>query len=69
MIDENCEAFCKVGDFVLSKDKTRLLLSDLTGAQTILPETVQRVEDMALLGNYFYNRKSTKQRDIYWFAF
>ena len=53
VVDENCEAFCKVGDFVLSKDKTRLLLSDLTGAQTILPETVQRVEDMALLGSTF----------------
>lgn len=53
VIDENCEAFCKVGDFVLSKDKTRLLLSDLTGAQTILPKTVQRVEDMALLKSTF----------------
>ena len=53
VVDENCERFCKVGDFVLSKDKTRLLLSDLTGAQTILPETVQRVEDMALLGSTF----------------
>lgn len=53
VVDENCEAFCKVGDFVLSKDKTRLLLSDLTGASVVLPDTVQRVEDMALLGSTF----------------
>ena len=53
VVDENCERFCKVGDFVLSKDKTRLLLSDLTGAPVVLPDTVQRVEDMALLGSTF----------------
>ena len=53
VVDENCEAFCKVGDFVLSKDKTRLLLSDLTGAPVVLPDTVQRVENMALLGSTF----------------
>lgn len=57
VVDENCEAFCKVGDFVLSKDKTRLLLSDLTGAQTILPETVQRVENRAILGSTFTSIK------------
>ena len=57
VVDENCERFCKVGDFVLSKDKTRLLLSDLTGAQTILPETVQRVEDRAILGSTFTSIK------------
>lgn len=57
VVDENCEAFCKVGDFVLSKDKTRLLLSDLTGAQVVLPDTVQRVEDMALLGSTFTSVK------------
>lgn len=53
VVDENCEALCKSGDFVLSKDKTRLLLSDLTGAPVVLPDTVQRVEDMALLGSTF----------------
>ena len=53
VVDENCEAFCKVGDFVLSKDKTRLLLSDLTGAPVVLPDTVQGVEDRALLGSTF----------------
>lgn len=53
VVDENCERFCKVGDFVLSKDKTRLLLSDLTGAPVVLPDTVQRVENMALLGSTF----------------
>lgn len=57
VVDENCEHFCKVGDFVLSKDKTRLLYSDLTGAQTILPETVQRVEDKAILGSTFTSIK------------
>lgn len=57
VVDENCERFCKVGDFVLSKDKTRLLFSDLTGAQTILPETVQRVEDRAILGSTFTSIK------------
>lgn len=57
VVDENCEHFCKVGDFVLSKDKTRLLYSDLTGAQTILPETVQRVEDRAILGSTFTSIK------------
>ena len=53
VVDENCETLCKSGDFVLSKDKTRLLLSDLTGAPVVLPDTVQRVEDMALLGSTF----------------
>lgn len=53
VVDENCEAYCKGGDFVLSKDKTRLLLSDLTGAPVVLPDTVQRVEDRALLGSTF----------------
>lgn len=53
VVDENCERFCKVGDFVLSKDKTRLLLSDLTGAPVVLPDTVQRVENRALLGSTF----------------
>ena len=53
VVDENCERFCKVGDFVLSKDKTRLLLSDLTGAPVVLPDTVKRIEDMALLGSTF----------------
>ena len=53
VIDENCETLCKSGDFVLSKDKTSLLLSDLTGAPVVLPDTVQRVEDMALLGSTF----------------
>ena len=53
VVDENCERFCKVGDFVLSKDKTRLLLSDLTDAPVVLPDTVQRVEDMALLRSTF----------------
>lgn len=53
VVDENCEALCKSGDFVLSKDKTRLLLSDLTGAPVVLPDTVQRVEDRALLGSTF----------------
>lgn len=57
VIDENCEALCKSGDFVLSKDKTRLLLSDLTGAPVVLPDTVQRVENMALLGSTFTNVK------------
>lgn len=57
VVDENCEAFCKVGDFVLSKDKTRLLVSDLTGAQTVIPQTVKRVEDMAVLGSTFTNIK------------
>lgn len=57
VVDENCERFCKVGDFVLSKDKTRLLFSDLTGAPVVLPDTVQRVEDMALLGSTFTNVK------------
>lgn len=57
VVDENCEAFCKVGDFVLSKDKTRLLLSDLTGAQVVLPDTVQIVEDRALLGSTFTSVK------------
>ena len=57
VIDENCETLCKVGDFVLSKDKTRLLLSDLTGAQTVIPQTVERVEDMAVLGSTFTNIK------------
>ena len=57
VVDENCERFCKVGDFVLSKDKTRLLLSDLTGAQVVFPETVQRVEDMAILGSTFTSIK------------
>lgn len=57
VVDENCEALCKVGDFVLSKDKTRLLLSDLTGAQVVIPETVQRVEDMAVLGATFTSIK------------
>lgn len=53
VVDENCEALCKSGDFVLSKDKKRLLLSDLTGAPVVLPDTVRRVEDMALLGSTF----------------
>lgn len=53
VVDENCEALCKSGDFVLSKDKTRLFLSDLTDAPVVLPDTVQRVEDMALLGSTF----------------
>lgn len=53
VIDENCETLCKVGDFILSKDKTRLLFSDLKGAPVVLPDTVQRVEDMALLGSTF----------------
>ena len=57
VVDENCERFCKVGDFVLSKDKTRLLVSDLTGAQAILPETVQRVEDRAILSSTFTSIK------------
>lgn len=57
VIDENCETLCKVGDFILSKDKTRLLVSDLTGAQTILPETVQRVEDRAILNSTFTSIK------------
>lgn len=57
VVDENCEAFCKSGDFVLSKDKTRLLLSDLTGAPVVLPDTVQRVEDKALLGSTFTSVK------------
>ena len=57
VVDENCEAFCKVGDFVLSKDKTRLLLSDLTGAQVVLPDTVQRVEDRAFLNSTFTSIK------------
>jgi hypothetical protein len=57
VVDENCEAFCKVGDFVLSKDKTRLLVSDLTGAQTVIPQTVKRVEDMAVLGSTFTSIK------------
>lgn len=57
VVDENCERFCKVGDFVLSKDKTRLLFSDLTGAQAILPETVQRVEDRVILNSTFTSIK------------
>ena len=57
VVDENCKAFCKVGDFVLSKDKTRLLLSDLTKAQVVLPETVQRVEDRAILNSTFTSIK------------
>ena len=57
VVDENCETLCKSGDFVLSKDKTRLLLSDLTGAPVVLPDTVQRVEDMALLGSTFTSVK------------
>lgn len=57
VVDENCEVFCKVGDFVLSKDKTRLLLSDLTKAQVVLPDTVQRVEDRAVLGSTFTSIK------------
>lgn len=57
VVDENCEAFCKVGDFVLSKDKTRLLASDLTRAQTVIPQTVQRVEDMSILGSSFTSIK------------
>lgn len=57
VVDENCEAFCKVGDFVLSKDKTRLLVSDLKRTQTVIPQTVQRVEDMAILGSIFTSIK------------
>lgn len=57
VVDENCERFCKVGDFVLSKDKTRLLLSDLTKAQVVLPDTVQRVEDRAILSSTFTSIK------------
>lgn len=57
VVDENCEAFCKVGDFVLSKDKTRLLASDLTRAQTVIPQTVERVEDMSILGSTFTSIK------------
>lgn len=57
VVDENCEAYCKVGDFVLSKDKTRLLVSDLTGASVVLPDTVQRVENMAVLGATFTSIK------------
>lgn len=57
VVDENCEAFCKVGDFVLSKDKTRLLASDLTRAQTVIPQTVQKVGDMAVLGSTFTSIK------------
>lgn len=57
VVDENCEKFCKVGDFVLSKDKTRLLLSDSIGASVVLPDTVQRVEDRALLGSTFTSVK------------
>ena len=57
VVDENCERFCKVGDFVLSKDKTRLLYSDLTGAQVVLPNTVQRVEDRAILRSTFTSIK------------
>lgn len=57
VVDENCERFCKVGDFILSKDKKRLLVSDLTGAQTVIPQTVERVEDMAVLGSTFTSIK------------
>ena len=57
VVDENCEAFCKVGDFVLSKDKTRLLLSDLRNAPVVLPDTVQRVEDRAILNSTFTSIK------------
>lgn len=57
VIDENCERFCKVGDFILSKDKTRLLVSDLTGAQAVIPQTVQRVEDRAILESTFTSIK------------
>lgn len=57
VVDENCERFCKVGDFILSKDKKRLLVSDLTGAQTIIPQTVERVEDRAILGSTFTSIK------------
>lgn len=57
VVDENCEAFCKVGDFVLSKDKTRLFFSDLTGAPVVLPDTVQRVEDRAILNSTFTSIK------------
>lgn len=57
VVDENCEALCKSGDFVLSKDKTCLLLSDLTGAPVVLPDTVQRVEDMAILDSTFTSIK------------
>ena len=57
VVDENCEKLCKSGDFVLSKDKTRLLASDLTGAQTVIPQTVQRVEDRAVLGSTFTSIK------------
>ena len=57
VVDENCERLCKVGDFILSKDKTRLLVSDLTGAQTVIPQTVQRVEDKAVLRSTFTSIK------------
>lgn len=57
VVDENCERFCKVGDFILSKDKKRLLVSDLMGAQTIIPQTVERVEDMAILNSTFTSIK------------
>lgn len=57
VVDENCEKFCKVGDFVLSKDKTRLFFSDLIGAQVVLPDTVQRVEDKAILNSTFTSIK------------
>lgn len=57
VVDENCERFCKVGDFILSKDKKRLLVSDLTGAQTIIPQTVERVEDMTILNSTFTSIK------------
>lgn len=57
VVDENCETFCKVGDFILSKDKTRLLFSDLTKAQVVLPKTVQRVEDKAILNSTFTSIK------------
>nr|DAT46122.1 MAG TPA: leucine rich repeat protein [Caudoviricetes sp.] len=57
VVDENCERFCKVGDFILSKDKTRLLVSDLTKAQVVLPDTVQRVEDRAILNSTFTSIK------------
>lgn len=57
VVDENCEAFCKVGDFVLSKDKTRLLVSDLKKAQTVIPQTVKKVGDQAILGSTFTSIK------------
>lgn len=57
VVDENCETLCKSGDFVLSKDKTRLFLSDLIGAPAVLPDTVRRVEDMALLNSTFTSVK------------